>query len=365
MARASIFLVAVSLVRAAGRLNAGDGMAALDFSRAGCDKVASQGGNPMRVTWMILAACVVLSAMPALAADKIVTGFVGAPTANGWPWFVGMAKGYFADAGIEIDPIFAPSAPGNIQQVSAGSLDIVSGSGLTDPLYAIAKGAPIAIARVISLANPYALVAQKNIASIKGLKGKTIVIGGLADITRVYFDRMMAGNGLKPGDYDLTIIGATPGRFAALRSGAADAALLIPPLLFQAEHLGFNNIGFAYDYTKDLPFGGMVVNRNWAAQHMAALHRLMPAYAKSLAWFLDDKNRAEAIAILQKASNLPQEEVAESWDLTRKIPLFETTGKVSKTLIGNLMKVLIAMGQLSVPIPMEKIALAGVTQIGD
>ena len=319
----------------------------------------------MRLRAAFLTVCLLTLATPAPAADKITTGFVGAPTANGWPWFVGMAKGFFASAGIEIEPVYAPSAPGNIQQVSAGSLDIVSGSGLTDPLYAIERGAPIAIARVVSLANPYAMVAQKSIHSIRALKGKTIVIGGLADITRVYFDRMMEGNGLKQGDYDITVIGATPGRYAALKSGAADAALLIPPILFKAEHEGFNNIGLAYDYTKDLPFGGMIVNRNWAARHLDAMQRLMPAYAKSLQWFLDDKNRTEAIAILAKAGNLQTEEVAESWDFTRKIPTFETTGKVSKTLLDNLMKVLIKMGQLQALIPMDKIALSGVTQIGE
>lgn len=313
----------------------------------------------------LLIVAIVVAAMPAVAADKISAGFVGSPTSSGWPWFVGMAKGYFADAGVEIEPVYVQSAPGITQQISAGSLDIISGTGLTDPLYAIDKGAPIAIARVITQANPYALVAQKNITSIKALKGKTIVIGGLTDITRVYFDRMMEGNGLKQGDYDLTVIGATPGRFAALRSGAADAALLIPPLLFQAEHAGFNNVGLAYDYTKDLPFGGMVVNRGWAADHMDALKRLMPAYAKSLAWFLDNKNREEAIDILQKAGNLDRQEVIESYDFARRIDFFEPTGKVSSKLIGNLMAVLIKMGELKAPIPMEKIALQGVTQVGE
>jgi ABC-type nitrate/sulfonate/bicarbonate transport system substrate-binding protein len=323
------------------------------------------GRKRMRIKSILLGAWLVFAALPALAADKIETGMVGSPTASGWPWYIGMAKGYFADAGIELDPIYVPSAPGITQQVSAGSLEIVAGTGFTDPLYAIEKGAPIAIARVTSQASPYAMVAQKSITSIKGLKGKTIVIGGLTDITRVYFDRMMAGNGLKPGDYDITVIGATPGRLAALRSGAADASLLIPPLLFQAEHQGFNNIGLAYDYTQDLPFGGMIVNRNWAAQHMDALRRLMPAYDKGLAFVLDDKNRDEAIAILQKAGNLNEAEVAESWDFSRKIPFFETTGKVSTKLLGSLMTVLVAMGTLAAPLPMDKIALAGVTQVGE
>lgn len=319
----------------------------------------------MRAKIILLAAGIAFAAMPAMAADEIQTGFVGSPTASGWPWFVGMAKGWFAEAGIQLNPVYVQSAPGIVQQVSAGSLDIVSGTGLTDPIYAIDKGAPIAIARIITQANPYALVARKDIHSIKELKGKTIVIGGLADITRVYFDRMMEGNGLKQGDYDLTVIGATPGRFAALRSGAADAALLIPPLLFQAEQAGFNNVGLAYDYTKDLPFGGMIVNRNWAAQHMDALKRLMPAYAKSLQWFLDDKNRDEAIDILQKAGKLDRQEVAESYDFTRKIPFFEPSGKLSPVLLGNLMKVLIAMGEIAAPIPIEKLALPGISQISN
>lgn len=304
-----------------------------------------------------------LLAPGARATEKISTGFVGSPTASGWGWFIGMQKGYFAEQGIEIDPVFVPSAPGIVQQLSAGSLDIVSGTGLTDPIYAIDKGAPIAIARVTTQASPYALMAKPAIKSIKDLKGKTIVIGGLKDITRVYFDRMMSANGLKEGDYDITIIGATPGRWAALQSGAADAAILIPPIVFKAAAAGFTNIGLAYDYTKDLPFGGLIVNTNWASAHMAAAKGLMVGYAKSLSWFLDAANRAEAIAILRKAGNLDEQEVAQSYAFTHQIPFFETTGKLSHAQFDSLMKVLVDMGEIKAPIPLERIALTGVSEI--
>lgn len=320
----------------------------------------------MRFRAVMLALTVVIAGAPdARALEKIATGFVGSPTSSGWPWFIGMEKGYFAAAGIELDPVFVPSAPGIVQQLSAGSLDIVSGTGLTDPLYAIDKGAPIAVARVITQASPYALLAKPSVTTIKDLKGKTIVIGGLKDITRVYFDRMMTANGLKEGDYDITVIGATPGRWAALQSGAVDAAMLIPPILFKAEAAGFKNIGMAYDYAKDLPFGGLIVNRNWASGHPSVMPALMQAYAKSLAWFLDNSNRQEAIAILRKVGNLEEQEVVASYAFSRKIPFFETTGKLSKVQLGNLMQVLIAMGELQAPIPMEKIALAGVSEIGN
>jgi ABC-type nitrate/sulfonate/bicarbonate transport system substrate-binding protein len=308
-------------------------------------------------------ALAILPAPAALALEKIASGFVGGPTSSGWPWFIGMAKGYFAEVGIELDPVFVPSAPGIVQQLSAGSLDIVTGTGLTDPLYAIDKGAPIAIARVTTQASPYALLAKPGIVSIKDLKGRTIVIGGLRDITRVYFDRMMSANGLKEGDYDITIIGATPGRWAALQSGAADAALLIPPILFKAEAAGFTNIGLAYDYTKDLPFGGLIINKNWVATRTAVAQHLMQAYAKSLAWWQDDANRGEAIEILRRAGNLDEQEVAASYAFAHKIPFFETTGKLSHAQFDSLMKVLIAMGEFVAPIPLERIALPGVSEI--
>jgi ABC-type nitrate/sulfonate/bicarbonate transport system substrate-binding protein len=315
---------------------------------------------------VVIGIMLAVSVLPAAqATEKIATGFVGSPTSSGWGWFIGIEKGYFAAAGIEIDPVFVPSAPGIVQQLSAGSLDIVSGTGLTDPLYAIDKGAPLAIARVTTQASPYVMMAKPSVTSIKDLKGKTIVIGGLRDITRVYFDRMMVGNGLKEGDYDITVIGATPGRWAALQSGAADAALLIPPIVFKAEAAGFTNIGFAYDYAKDLPFGGIIVNKNWAATRLPLMRGLMQAYAKSLDWFLDEGNRQEAIEILRKTGNLEEKEVAQAYAFSRQIPFFETTGKLSRKQLGSLMNVLMAMGELRAPLPMERIALEGVSEIGE
>lgn len=316
-----------------------------------------------RTVMALLAVAFSLVLPAARATEKIATGFVGSPTSSGWAWFIGMSKGYFAEVGIEIDPVFVPSAPGIVQQLSAGSLDIVSGTGLTDPLYAIDKGASIAIARVTTQASPYAMMAKPSIKSIKDLKGKTIVIGGLKDITRVYFDRMMSANGLKDGDYDITIIGATPGRWAALQSGAADAAMLIPPIVFKAEAAGFNNIGLAYDYTKDLPFGGIIVNKNWAATRLPLVRGLLKAYAKSLDWFMVEANRQEAIEILRKAGNLDEQEVAQAYAFTKKIPFFETTGKISKVQFASLMNVLVTMGELKAPLSLEQIALTGVSEI--
>ena len=46
------------------------------------------------------------------------------------------------------------------------------------------------------------LIGKPGLKSIADLKGKTISVGADNDITTVYFERMMAANGLKKGDYD-------------------------------------------------------------------------------------------------------------------------------------------------------------------
>ena len=201
-----------------------------------------------------IAGALCLGAPSPVAAETIQTGMIGAPNAVGWPWYIGIEKGLFAAEGINLDLIYVPTAPGLVQQLAAGSLDIVGDVGVVEPIHAVERGAPVALLRFVGRVSPYEMLAKPDIPSIKDLKGKTVCIGGLFDINRVYLDRIMKANGLADGEYDITVIGNTAGRFAALKSGAADATMLAPPVNFFAEDAGFRNVGMLLDYTGDLPF---------------------------------------------------------------------------------------------------------------
>ena len=104
--------------------------------------------------------------------------------------------------------------------------------------------------RIVIQAPPYALLAKPEIKNIEDLKGKTIIIGGAKDITRIFTERMLEPHGLKSGDYDLVFAGATSARFAALKSGAVDAAILTVPFNFYAESAGYTNLGFTFDFAR-------------------------------------------------------------------------------------------------------------------
>src|ERR1700758_5538357 len=152
------------------------------------------------------------------AADTVLVGSVDPSSANLWPLYIGRKLGYFDAAGLNIDLIFAPSNAAVVQQLAAGSYEIAPSAGMVDPVRAIEKGAAEAIVRIVIQAPPYALLAKPAIKTMRDLKGKTIMLGGAKDITRIFAERMLTPNGLKPSDYDMLFAGATSARFAALQS---------------------------------------------------------------------------------------------------------------------------------------------------
>ncbi|HEX3972142.1 MAG TPA: ABC transporter substrate-binding protein [Stellaceae bacterium] len=304
-----------------------------------------------------------LSAPLAGAAEKFEAGLLGSPNSAGWIWYIAEAEGFFAKANLAPDIIYVPTPSGLMQQLAAGSLDTVE-IGVVEPIHAIARGAPVAIARIMGAVPPYEMVAD--VKTVKELKGKTVVIGGLVDINRVYLERIMQANGLKDGDYDITTVGNTPGRFAALKSGSADATMVAAPFNFYAENAGFHNVGLILDYAKDLPFGSTDVSLAYAKDHREALLRLLDVLEEASVWFNDTNNRDAAIDVLLKVMRSDQrDDTAKSYDYMRRIGYFEPKGVVSRKSIATVEKEMAAIGDSAENVPFDKLVLPGVTKVGD
>jgi len=320
-----------------------------------------------RLTQLLGALCCVLAlgAPSARAAETISTGMIGAANAVGWPWYIGIAKGFFADAGINLDIVYVPTASGLVQQLSAGSLDIVADVGVVEPIHAVEKGAPVGLLRIVGQVSAYEMLAKPAIATVKDLKGKTICIGGLVDINRVYLERIMQANGLKDGDYDITVIGNTAGRFAALKSGAVDATMLAPPVSFFAEDSGFHSVGLIMDYAPDLPFSGTVVSLPYAAQHRDTLVKLLAVIDKSVAWFDDPANRTEAVDIMTNEMKSARAPVERSYDFLRKINYFAPTNAISRARMQNLINAMKGLGDIKSDITPDKIVVPGLARLVD
>jgi ABC-type nitrate/sulfonate/bicarbonate transport system substrate-binding protein len=307
----------------------------------------------------------VLTVAPLRAQDTVTVGTVGSPSANLWPVFIGLDKGFFAAENVKIDVVYVPASAAVVQQLAAGSLDMTMSTGIVDPIRAIDQGAAIALARFEVQAPPYALMAKSTIKSLKDLKGKVISVGGAKDITRIYAERMLAPHGLKTGDYDFVYAGATTARAQALLSGAVDAAILLPPSNFQIQAVGYNDLGLTVEYAPELAFSGTAVNKAWAARNPDALKRVLAAQSKSIEYLYDDGNRAEVVRILVAVSRQKVEDVEKSYDFFRKNNFFDRTGKISRLKMNALVDALISLGDLQTRGNIERFLLPGVAQLSD
>jgi NitT/TauT family transport system substrate-binding protein len=295
-----------------------------------------------RIPALVLA---LLACVPAHAAETIIFGGVGAGSSLGWPLYAGMAKGFYAAHNVALDIIAVQSSAQVVQQVAAGALNLGEG-GMVDPIHAVDQGARVAILRTEAVVAPYSVLSKASLKRLADLKGKTIMVGGAKDITRLYVERMLAGNGVKPGEFDLVYAGATAARYAALSSGAIDATILTPPFNFRGETDGFTNLGLAMDYSHDFPFTGYSVNVAWGKQHVALLKGFLAGYGESVDWFYDTSHRAEAAKILVEIAHSDIDDALKTYDFYVRLKLWDRAGAVSEEQLGNLLTVMKALGDL-------------------
>ena len=300
------------------------------------------------VSLLSLAAPMLVGAGGASGAERITIATTGKGQPPEWPDYIANSKGFFAENGVSVELVAAQSAAAATMQAAAGSAQMSVG-GMTEVMLGIDHGAKLDLLRIETQVGPYSLFAKRTIKSIKELRGKTVIVGGAKDVTLVYFERMAAANGLKPGDYDLIYAGTTPARLAALTSGSVDAAMLYPPGSFDAAGQGYPNIGDLSDYVKDMPFTGYAVSDAWAANNKPAIVGFLKAWRKAVEWFYDTKNRAEAVAILVKESGQTLDNVEKTYDYYRSLHIFPEDGTIDAKELTALVQALAQMHALAGP----------------
>jgi len=320
----------------------------------------------MRQTIALLGAALLAALLltaPTQAAEKISIGIIGGPAAGAWPWAIAEEEGFFKQAGLEPEFIYVPSAPGLMQQLVAGSLDVVGLDGVVEAVHADAAGAKVGVLRMINGTTPYEFDAQPSIKSVKDLKGQKICLGGTIDITRVYVEQIMKANGLTDSDVSFIIVPNTAQRLAALKSGTVAATMLLPPFSLIADKAGFHNIASVRDTAGDIPFAGAFTTFAWANAHQEAAKTLIHVLDQAIAWFNDHRN--ESIDIMVKVSHAPRDLATESYDLERKIEVMPKSDVVSRGGLADLIAAMRSIGDLrNETVTPSQLIIPGVTQAG-
>jgi NitT/TauT family transport system substrate-binding protein len=301
------------------------------------------------------AAALALVAMALFAAGtaeaqptKIAAGMVahGPPQ---WPQYIAEELGWFKADNIDLQLVTAGG--GGVAQVAAGSLDMTH-SGYPDFARAALHDAPVRIVLSDFIGSPYGVFAKKTITKIGDLKGKLISIGGPNDITLIYIKPFLASAGLKTSDVDFVYAKAAGDRFAALASGAVDAAILNPPTYFDALAAGLTDLGDTKPYAEGIPFTVWGANTTWAAAHRDTLVAFARDYKRAVAWLYDPAHKQQAIDILVKRGHQRPEDSLKAYDyLIAKLKLFGADGNVSDAVYAKMADGLAEIGTIKPPYP--------------
>ncbi len=279
---------------------------------------------------------------------KIIAGTVS-PGAQQWPEYVAQEFGWFKENGIVFDLLNVGS--GTAQQLAVGALNI-SHSGFPDFVRATNQGAPIKMFAIDIGIPPYSVYAKPSIKTIAALKGKTVSIGAVKDVTLIYLNAMLATVGLSGKDLDLVFAKAAGDRYTALAAGAVDAAILNPPSSFRAAAQGFTNLGDIQPYIGDFPFTVWAVNESWAAQNRKAVVAFIKTYTRAVQWLYEPANKAKAVEILVKYAPQDKGDAEQSFDyLLTKLQQFVVDGSLSDATFDKMAKGLAEMGDLTLPAP--------------
>lgn len=227
---------------------------------------------------------------------------------------IGMAKGYYKDLGIKIEPVQFNTGQEMINSLAAGQLDVgatVTASGLFN---AMSRDIPMKIVadKGINVAGKgyYRLVIRKDlvdtIKDFADLRGRKIAIVGTASLDEIALDRVLNKGGMTTKDVDLQVIRSFPDMLVSLGNKSIDAAMVIEPFVAVGIAKGILDPWkdpATYDpdaQTALLVFGTSMTTRPEVA------NRFMTAYVKSHRDYNDaffkDKGKKEIIDLLCKHS---------------------------------------------------------------
>lgn len=227
---------------------------------------------------------------------------------------IGMAKNYYKDMGIKIEPVQFNTGQEMINQLAAGQLDVgatVTSSGLFN---AMSREIPVKIAADKGINVPgqgyYRLVVRKDlvdtIKDYKDLKDKKIAIVATASLDEIALARVLQKAGLTTKDVDIQVIRSFPDMLVSLGNKSIDAAMIIEPFVTLSVSKGLADPWKdPADYDPDAQTALLVYGTSMT-QNPDIANRFMTAYIQSVRdyndGFMKNKNRAEIIDILCKYS---------------------------------------------------------------
>ena len=229
------------------------------------------------------------------------------------PIIAAQTKGYFAKRRLKVEVLTAPSSEALRNGLIEGKHQIVHAA--VDNAVAMADVGKADISILMGGDNGWnRFLVQPDIASVKDLRGKTVIVDSPNTAFAFQVYQVLKLNGLNKGDYEVRSVGGTQKRFEAMKSDkTAAASTLFPPFSILAKRAGLKDMGEIIPMIG--PYQGTVAwaMKPWAAANSDTVVRYIQAYIEGLRWTLDPRNEAEATALIASRFKLEPDVAAEAY----------------------------------------------------
>jgi len=243
------------------------------------------------------------------AADKVrisMTGFAG----QFMTFPLAQKRGVLKEEGFDSEILRISAAAGRAA-LTNGDIDYSTGIGGT-AIGGALSGIPIRVVACFVPAPVLGLVARPEFKTVQALKGKTIAIlipGGVAHAAA----RAIVRHGGLDAEKEMKYLAVGPpdARYAALTQGLVEAAILGPPLDFEARKQGYNILSRA-DEVMVLPETGLVAGLKKIHDKPDEIKRVIRAGIKANRYIRS--NRDGTIQFLTEWLKLNRESAAATYD---------------------------------------------------
>ncbi len=215
------------------------------------------------------------------AANKIRLPMGYIPNIQYAPFYVAIEKGYFKDAGIQIEFDYSFETDG-VSLVGAGELPFAVVSG-EQVLLARSQGVPVTYVTAWYQKFPVSVIAATtlNIKEPADLRGQTIGVPGLFGANYIGVQALLFSAGLKPSDVTFETIGFN--QVAAFASGQNDVVVVYTanePIQLRAQGFDLTELRVA-DYAQ-LASNGLLASEKVIADDPKLVRAFVGAFIKGL-----------------------------------------------------------------------------------